>query len=196
VSDEYHPTVPFVATLDPGTRTFETRSEGEAPPEVLSFDIGTLEAGTTTDVAEPEVLEVTPPDPKSMDLGEAKKIFGGGAGLGGNEAFDLLLRVSASLGASMGATRVVTDAGHVPHWRQIGTTGVTVDPDVYVAFGVSGAVQHTGGLGDPKHIISVNTDPSCPMMTISDLAIVADAGQVLAALAEKLGIAPTGDLDG
>ena len=79
----------------------------------------------------------------------------------------------------MGATRVITDRGWVEHQRQIGTTGVVVDPSLYVAFGISGAVQHTAGLGAPDHIISVNTDPHCPMMQMADLAVVADANAVL-----------------
>ena len=70
--------------------------------------------------------------------------------------------------------------------RQIGTTGVVVDPRLYIAFGISGAVQHTSGLGQPDHIISVNTDAHCPMMQMSDLAIVADANDVLEALASRL----------
>ena len=87
----------------------------------------------------------------------------------------------------MGATRVVTDRGWVGHERQIGTTGVVVDPRLYVAFGISGAVQHTSGLGQPDHIISVNTDAHCPMMQLADLAIVADANAVLDELAEPPG---------
>ena len=79
----------------------------------------------------------------------------------------------------MGATRVITDRSWVHHDRQIGTTGVVVDPVLYLSFGVSGAVQHTSGLGHPDHIISVNTDPHCPMMAMSDLAIVADANETL-----------------
>jgi electron transfer flavoprotein alpha subunit len=79
----------------------------------------------------------------------------------------------------MGATRVITDRSWVHHDRQIGTTGVVIDPELYVSFGVSGAVQHTSGLGHPDHIISVNTDPHCPMMSMSDLAIVADANETL-----------------
>ena len=79
----------------------------------------------------------------------------------------------------MGATRVITDRGWVGHERQIGTTGVVVDPRLYIAFGISGAVQHTSGLGTPDHIISVNTDPHCPMMQLADLAVVADANAVL-----------------
>ena len=89
----------------------------------------------------------------------------------------------------MGATRVVTDAGWVSHDRQIGTTGVVVDPDLYLSFGISGAVQHTAGLGHPEHIISVNTDPHCPMMAMADLAIVADANATLDELATLLGVA-------
>jgi electron transfer flavoprotein alpha subunit len=88
----------------------------------------------------------------------------------------------------MGATRVVTDAGWVGHERQIGTTGVVVDPRLYVAFGISGAVQHTSGLGDPQHVVSVNLDPHCPMMALADLAVVADASAVLRALADQLGL--------
>jgi electron transfer flavoprotein alpha subunit len=80
----------------------------------------------------------------------------------------------------------------VPHERQIGTTGVVVDPQLYLAFGVSGAVQHTSGLGNPDHIVSVNTDPHCPMMQLADLAVVADANETLAALVELLAAAPAG----
>jgi len=87
----------------------------------------------------------------------------------------------------MGATRVVTDRGWVPHARQIGTTGVVVDPTLYLAFGISGAVQHTAGLGDPDHIISVNTDAHCPMMQLADVAIVADANETLDHLEALLG---------
>jgi len=94
--------------------------------------------------------------------------------------------VAAALDASMGATRVITDRGWIEHSRQIGTTGVVVDPQLYLAFGISGAVQHTAGLGDPSHIISVNTDRYCPMMELADLAVVADANETLDALAELL----------
>jgi electron transfer flavoprotein alpha subunit len=83
---------------------------------------------------------------------------------------------------------VITDRGWVPHSRQIGTTGVVVAPRVYVAFGVSGAVQHTSGLGQPEVIVSVNTDPSCPMMQLADVPIVADANATLDELAQRLGL--------
>ena len=136
-----------------------------------------------------------PPDAATMDLAEAPRIVGAGAGLMAGEPDDgprpgssTLVGVGEAIGASMGATRVVTDAGWVGHDRQIGTTGVVVDPRLYLAFGISGAVQHTAGLGHPDHIISVNVDPHCPMMAMADLAVVADANATLAALADRLGV--------
>jgi electron transfer flavoprotein alpha subunit len=132
------------------------------------------------------VVEVIGPDPATIDLAEAGRIVGGGAGLTSAEQFDRLAALGSAIGASVGATRVITDRGWVPHERQIGTTGVVVDPQLYLAFGVSGAVQHTSGLGHPDHIISVNTDAHCPMMQLADLAVVADANEVLAHLVELL----------
>jgi electron transfer flavoprotein alpha subunit len=114
-----------------------------------------------------------------MDLAEAPRIVAGGAGLAQAERYMQLERIATALGASMGATRVITDRGWVEHERQIGTTGVVVDPRLYVAFGISGAVQHTSGLGAPDHIVAVNTDATCPMMQLADLAIVSDANAVL-----------------
>ncbi len=128
------------------------------------------------------------PDAATMDLVESKRIVGGGAGLADASVFALLGRVATALDSSVGATRVVTDRGWVEHERQIGTTGIVVDPDLYMAFAVSGAVQHTSGLGEPKHIISVNTDPHCPMMQLADLAIVSDANDVIVKLAELLNV--------
>jgi electron transfer flavoprotein alpha subunit len=143
-----------------------------------------------------EVVQVLEPDPDTMDLAEAARVLAGGAGLvpreagadAGPAAMSLLQAVASALGASTGATRVVTDAGWVGFERQIGTTGVSIDPDLYVAFGISGASQHTGGLGSPTHIVSVNIDPSCPMTAMADLALVTDAGELLRVLAERLGI--------
>ena len=117
-----------------------------------------------------------------MDLTEAATIVGGGAGLDAEERFVQLDTFAGRIGGVMGATRVITDRGWVHHDRQIGTTGVVVDPTLYLSFGVSGAVQHTSGLGAPDHIISVNTDPHCPMMAMSDLAIVSDANETLVEL--------------
>jgi electron transfer flavoprotein alpha subunit len=171
---------PFVATLQPGARGVLAAAGATAPKA------GTITLASAPDAFhDPEVLEVLPPDVTTMDLAEARRIVAGGAGLDSAERFALLERLAADLGASMGATRVITDRGWVGHERQIGTTGVAVDPRLYIAFGISGAVQHTSGLGRPDHIVSVNIDPYCPMMQLADLAIVADANAVLDELAAR-----------
>jgi electron transfer flavoprotein alpha subunit len=149
-----------------------------------------------------ESVEVLQPEPGVVDLAEAGRIVGGGAGLvpagaDGAAVMRLLAGVGAALGASAGATRVVTDAGWMSYDRQIGTTGVSVNPELYIAFGISGAAQHVGGLGAPEHLVSVNTDPSCPMTAMADLGIVADAPAVLSELAKRLGVTgPSAGPDG
>lgn len=181
VTDEVAVLGPVVATLLPGTRGIDPHPVIDlTPPEQLEV------SGSTT-VRDPELLAVLPPDPATMDLAEARRIVGAGAGLRNPADLDVLARVAAALEASVGGTRVVTDAGWLPFERQIGTTGAIVNPDLYLAFGISGAVQHVSGLGSPDTVIAVNTDPSCPMMAMADLALVTDAGPLLAELARRLG---------
>jgi electron transfer flavoprotein alpha subunit len=171
-----------VVTLQPGVRGVEPT--GAPAPEVQ--DLHPAEV----DVPDAEVVEVLPPDVTTMDLAEAPRILGGGNGLHGEDRYRQLARIATALDASVGTTRVITDKGWLPHERQIGTTGVVVDPRLYVAFGISGAVQHTSGLGRPDHIISVNTEPHCPMMGLADLAVVADANATLDELEALLGTGP------
>ena len=176
---------PVVVTLRPG---FRGRPEQVTPAQVTA-----LKVPEDSTVYDAESIEVLQPEPSTVDLAEARRILGGGAGLvpagaDGAAAMRLLAQVADALGASAGATRIVTDAGWMSYDRQIGTTGVAVSPELYVAFGISGAAQHVGGLGAPEHVVSVNTDPSCPMTLMADLGIVADAPAVLAELAERLGV--------
>ena len=178
---------PVVVTLRPGSRG-KPRPVAAARVSAVPLEAPEAEAGHDA-----ESVEVLLPEPSTADLAEARRIVGGGAGLvpagaDGAAAMRLLADVGAALGASAGATRVVTDAGWMTYDRQIGTTGVAVSPELYIAFGVSGAAQHIGGLGAPEHVVSVNTDPSCPMTAMADLGIVADAPAVLAALAGRLGV--------
>ena len=175
---DFSPDASFIATLQIGIRGVDTIS---ATPTITSVDIATITNTAQTSVIS---LAVLPPDASTMDLSEAPRIIGGGAGLESGERFVQLQNVATALDASMGVTRVITDRGWADHERQIGTTGVVVDPDLYIAFGVSGAVQHTSGLGQPEHIISVNTDAHCPMMQMADIAIVADANAVLEELVQ------------
>ena len=175
---------PFVATLQPGVRGVEPDAALEASVERI-----TLTRPDDATGSDPTLVEVLAADPATVDLAEAPRIVGGGAGLGTATAMAELGRVAEALGCSTGGTRVVTDWGWLPFERQIGTTGVTVRPRLYLAFGVSGAVQHVAGLGDPAHVISVNADASCPMMAMADLAIVTDAPALVAELARRLGVA-------
>jgi electron transfer flavoprotein alpha subunit len=178
------PPAAYIATLQIGVRGIDPADSTDSAAIVELDAPGT---GSATDVQlDARVVEVIGPDPATIDLAEASRIVGGGAGLTSAEQFDRLAALGSAIGASVGATRVITDRGWVPHERQIGTTGVVVDPQLYLAFGVSGAVQHTSGLGHPDHIISVNTDAHCPMMQLADLAVVADANEVLAHLVDLL----------
>ncbi len=184
----------LVATLQVGVRGSEPCSR-ERAVRTLSVDLVEPNAHAFPDA---RVVEVLAPDAATVDLAEAVRIVGGGAGLRTPEQFAQLADLGTRLGASVGATRVITDRGWVGHERQIGTTGVVVAPELYLAFGVSGAVQHTSGLGHPDHIISVNVDAHCPMMQLADLAVVGDANEVLAELLMLLstptdgGSTPTG----
>lgn len=176
------PPASFVATLQPGVR-------GVDPVDPAAV-IAHVEVTTTVEGNDPTIVAVLPADAATIDLSEAERIVAGGAGLDEARRFDQLAVLAAALRASIGATRVVTDRGWVGHERQIGTTGVAVDPQLYLAFGISGAVQHTSGLGQPEHIVSVNTDRHCPMMQLADLAVVGDANAVLdelVGLVEQMG---------
>lgn len=168
----------FVATLQVGVRSIEKVS-GNAV-------ITSLQAPENFTGNDAEVVDVLPPDAASIDLSEAPRIICGGAGIQTSNSFHTLFNIAEELSASVGATRVITDRSWVEHQRQIGTTGVVVSPRLYIALGVSGAVQHTSGLGQPEHIVSINTDPHCPMMQLADLGIVSDANEVLPALLAAL----------
>jgi electron transfer flavoprotein alpha subunit len=183
---------PAVATLLPGVVGAEPADAGAAPP-MRRPSVRNVEL-VLPPCHDAEILELIPPTAATIDLTEAPRVFAGGGGLRGASAehgpawFGLLSDVAALAGASLGATRVAVDAGWAPADRQIGTTGVTIRPSLYVAFGISGAVQHVAGIGAPQHVISVNTDPSCPMMETADLAVVASAPAVLYELACLLGV--------
>ncbi len=183
---------PVLVTLRPGRR-----GKLESASDTKPAQVSVLSPAAPQASRDAESVGVLQPEPAVVDLAEARRIVGGGAGLvpagaDGAAAMRLLADVGAALGASAGATRVVTNAGWMSYDRQIGTTGVSVDPELYIAFGISGAAQHVGGLGAPEHMVSVNTDPSCPMTAMADLGIVADAPAVLRELARRLGVAPSG----
>jgi electron transfer flavoprotein alpha subunit len=121
-----------------------------------------------------------------VSLATARVVVGGGRGVGSAEGFASLEELAALLGGVVGVSRVVTSEGWRPHSMQVGQTGTKITPDLYLACGISGAIQHFAGCSGAKHIIAINTDPSAPMMTRADYAVVGDLHEVLPALIKAL----------
>ncbi|EEW50613.1 electron transfer flavoprotein FAD-binding domain protein, partial [Corynebacterium efficiens YS-314] len=120
-------------------------------------------------------------------LPQAKVVIAGGRGVGSAENFKTVLEPLADvLGAAVGATRDAVDLGYYPGEYQIGQTGVTVSPDVYIGFGISGAIQHTSGMQTAKKVIVVNNDEDAPIFDIADLGVVGDLFDVAPALLEEI----------
>jgi electron transfer flavoprotein alpha subunit len=120
------------------------------------------------------------------ELGDATVVVTGGRGVGSAEAFELVQRLANVLSGAVGATRAVTDLGWRPREAQIGQTGRTVAPRLYVAAGVSGAIQHLAGMQGAQTIVAVNTDPKAPIFQIADFGVVGDLHTVLPALINEI----------
>lgn len=119
-------------------------------------------------------------------LSDARVIVSGGRGIGGPENWHYIEELADALGAAVGASRAVTDAGWVPPALQVGLTGVTVAPDLYIAVGISGAVQHIAGISGAKNVVAINQDPDANIYKYARYAVVGDFKQILPALTEKI----------
>jgi electron transfer flavoprotein alpha subunit len=117
-----------------------------------------------------------------MSLATARVVVGGGRGVGGPEGFGVLEELAGLLGGTLGVSRVVTSQGWRPHRQQVGQTGTRISPELYLACGISGAIQHMAGCLSARHIVVVNTDPDAPIIAHADYAVIGDLGAVIPAL--------------
>ncbi len=134
--------------------------------KVLSRDAGETKGGVT--------------------LVDAKVIVSGGRGVGGPEGFGQIEELASLMGGTVGCSRVVTSSGWRPHAEQVGQTGTKVAPDLYIAAGISGAMQHIAGMKNSKTIVVINTDPEAPILGYADYAIIGDLHQVIPALTSAI----------
>jgi len=168
-----------IITIRPGS--FAKAEPGATEPVARS-----LEIPTSDDDARVSLVETMPKGTGVSRLDSAEIVVSGGRGLQKPEQFVLIEELADALGAAVGATRAVVDAGWRPHHEQIGQTGRTISPRLYVAVGISGAVQHNVGMQGADHIVAINRDPDAPIFKLASFGIVGDLFEVLPALTTEI----------
>ena len=171
---------PAVATVERGAFPLRPGKPGATTVRVLPSPVAPGDLRS-------ELVEVSgAPASGGVDLAAADVVVSAGRGLGGPENLHLVEELATALGGVVGASRAVTDAGWLPHERQIGSSGVTVSPRLYVACAISGAIQHLVGMRGSRFVVAVNKDPDAPIFGAADVGIVGDVKDVLPALTRAI----------
>jgi len=164
--------VPVVVTMRPGVA--EIRREKNEPIQIEEKEIDLSNVPSLTTVE-----QFIPADPRTIDITFANRIVSAGRGTGGPEGVQLVAKFAEALHASLGASRMAVDLGWVPQPRQVGQTGRTVKPDLYVACGISGASHHLAGMRDSKHIVAINSDARAPIHDVAHLSLKSDLNKII-----------------
>ncbi|MDI3262616.1 MAG: FAD-binding protein [Fulvimonas sp.] len=178
ITVEADPAHTVVATIRAASWPAVSQSDKAAPIEALELDVA-LPSHT-------RFVELKQGQSDRPDLQTARRVVAGGRGVGSKENFELIYRLADKLGAAVGASRAAVDAGYVPNELQVGQTGKIIAPELYIAIGISGAIQHLTGIKDAGTIVAINKDPEAPIFEVADIGLVGDLFKVLPELEAAL----------